>query len=239
MRMNKRSSLPAAADADRAALRTKVGLLLAFLLGIGTVIAGFVGLSVYRQSGFSDEAGFNAVYALSSAVSDDWENVLSPFLSSLEPQDRAALEAQALDLLGVVWERRSEGPESLEQLLGEYAAELRGRGFPVHTIPLRTPCQICTDVNMLKRVVDNLESNLEKYADPNARIVFLATLEAGRLHICISNRTQKPRAGAVESNHIGLRTCDAILKLLGGEFHTRADGGTFVAECILPVIESS
>ena len=35
MRMNKRSSLPAAADADRAALRTKVGLLLAFLLGIG------------------------------------------------------------------------------------------------------------------------------------------------------------------------------------------------------------
>lgn len=127
----------------------------------------------------------------------------------------------------------------LEQLLGEYAAELRGRGFPVHTIPLRTPCQICTDVNMLKRVVDNLESNLEKYADPNARIVFLATLEAGRLHICISNRTQKPRAGAVESNHIGLRTCDAILKLLGGEFHTRADGGTFVAECILPVIESS
>ena len=121
MRMNKRSSLPAAADADRAALRTKVGLLLAFLLGIGTVIAGFVGLSVYRQSGFSDEAGFNAVYALSSAVSDDWENVLSPFLSSLEPQDRAALEAQALDLLGVVWERRSEGPESLEQLLGATA----------------------------------------------------------------------------------------------------------------------
>ena len=121
MRMNKRSSLPAAADADRAALRTKLGLLLAFLLGIGIVLSGFVGLSAYRQSGFSDEAGFKAVHALSSAVSGDWKNVLSPFLSSLEPQDRAALEAQALDLLGVVWERRSDTPESLERLLGASA----------------------------------------------------------------------------------------------------------------------
>ena len=121
MRMNKRNSLPAAADADRAALRTKIGLLLAFLLGAGIIVSGFRGLQAYQQSGFSDEAGFKAVYALSSAVSRDWKDVLSPFLSSLEPQERTGLEAQAHALLGVVWERRSDSSESLEQLLSTSA----------------------------------------------------------------------------------------------------------------------
>ena len=37
------------------------------------------------------------------------------------------------------------------------------------------------------------------------------------------------------SNHIGLRTCAAILKLLGGEFITHRDGDDFTAEFTLPV----
>ena len=87
---------------------------------------------------------------------------------------------------------------------------------------------------MLKRVTDNLLSNIEKYADPAARLTILAEREGERLHVCFANRARRELA-RVESNHIGLRTCAAILKLLGGEFITHRDGDDFTAEFTLPV----
>jgi len=61
---------------------------------------------------------------------------------------------------------------------------------------------------MLKRVTDNLLSNIEKYADPAARLTILAECEGERLHVCFANRARRELA-RVESNHIGLRTCEA------------------------------
>lgn len=87
---------------------------------------------------------------------------------------------------------------------------------------------------MLKRVTDNLLSNIEKYADPAARLTILAEREGERLHVCFANRARRELA-RVESSHIGLRTCAAILKLLGGEFVTHRDGDAFTAEFTLPV----
>lgn len=122
----------------------------------------------------------------------------------------------------------------LEQLLGEYVVELRSGGFRVNTIELQTPCCVRTDVHMLKRVLDNLMSNLEKYADPNEPLTILASVEDGALHVCFANRTKK-LSGQVESNHIGLRTCGAIMQLLGGEFCTYKEDDGFTAELVLPL----
>lgn len=120
------------------------------------------------------------------------------------------------------------------QLLGECAEELRSRGFDVNLLLLGTPCTVTTDAQMLKRVTDNLLSNIEKYADPAARLTILAERDGERLHVCFANRARRELA-RVESNHIGLRTCAAILKLLGGEFVTHRDGEAFTAEFTLPV----
>lgn len=122
----------------------------------------------------------------------------------------------------------------LEQLLGEYVVELRSHGFRVNTITLQTPCRVRTDVRMLKRVVDNLMSNLEKYADPDEPLAILAGVEGGALHVCFANRTKK-LSGQVESNRIGLRTCGAIMQLLGGEFCTYQEADGFTAELVLPL----
>lgn len=120
------------------------------------------------------------------------------------------------------------------QLLGECTAELRSRGFDVNLLLLTTPCTVTTDVQMLKRVTDNLLSNIEKYADPAARLTILAECEGERLHVCFANRARRELA-RVESNHIGLRTCEAILKLLGGQFFTYRAGDDFSAEFVLPL----
>lgn len=122
----------------------------------------------------------------------------------------------------------------LEQLLGEYVVELRSHGFRVNTITLQTPCRVRTDVRMLKRVVDNLMSNLEKYADPDEPLAILAGVEGGTLHVCFANRTKK-LSGQVESNRIGLRTCGAIMQLLGGKFCTYQEADGFTAELVLPL----
>ena len=114
------------------------------------------------------------------------------------------------------------------------AEELRCPGFDVNLLLLGTPCTVTTDAQMLKRVTDNLLSNIEKYADPAARLTILAEREGERLHVCFANRARRELA-RVESNHIGLRTCAAILKLLGGEFVTHRDGEAFTAEFTLPV----
>ena len=119
------------------------------------------------------------------------------------------------------------------QLLGECAAELRSRGFDVNLLLLTTPCTVTTDVQMLKRVTDNLLSNIEKYADPAARLTILAECEGERLHVCFANRARRELA-RVESSHIGLRTCEAILQLLGGQFFTHRTGDDFSAEFVLP-----
>ena len=119
------------------------------------------------------------------------------------------------------------------QLLGECTAELRSRGFDVNLLLLTTPCTVTTDVQMLKRVTDNLLSNIEKYADPAARLTILAEREGERLHVCFANRARRELA-RVESNHIGLRTCEAILQLLGGQFFTHRTGDDFSAEFVLP-----
>ena len=69
--------------------------------------------------------------------------------------------------------------------------------------------------------------------DPAARLTILAECEGERLHVCFANRARRELA-RVESNHIGLRTCEAILQLLGGQFFTHRTGDDFSAEFVLP-----
>ncbi len=212
----------------------------------------------------NEQTAWQANSDLITAMSHDIRNPLTSLIGYLEllemSQDRLPEDLrsyvfasrdkayQLKDLTGemfryfLVFSRGEQEthPESYDaqilcvQLLGECAAELRSRGFDVNLLPLTTPCTVTTDVQMLKRVTDNLLSNIEKYADPAARLTILAECEGGRLHVCFANRARRELA-RVESNHIGLRTCEAILKLLGGQFFTHCVGDDFSAEFVLPV----
>ena len=196
----------------------------------------------------NEQTALQANSDLITAMSHDIRNPLTSligYLDLLASRDKAY---QLKDLTGemfryfLVFSRGEQEthPEPYDaqilcaQLLGECAEELRSRGFDVNLLLLGTPCTVTTDAQMLKRVTDNLLSNIEKYADPAARLTILAEREGERLHVCFANRARRELA-RVESNHIGLRTCAAILKLLGGEFITHRDGDDFTAEFTLPV----
>ena len=130
-----------------------------------------------------------------------------------------------------------DAQELLWQMLGECCEDLLLRGFQVHSRSLEKTCTLRTNVNLLKRVVDNLESNIIKYADAAEPVVISAQADGGSITLRFQNRVAAEQPSAVESNHVGLRTCGAILNLLGGRFSAGAEDDVFTAECILPVKE--
>jgi len=124
----------------------------------------------------------------------------------------------------------------LEQFLSEAEFELREAGFRVNSIEFEGECSVNADPMYLKRVLDNMVSNIKKYADKNRVVMFISELKDGKLSLCVSNYIAKSM-DRVESTKIGLRTCEKIIQHMGGSFVTRSDREHFSAEFILPVLE--
>ncbi len=122
----------------------------------------------------------------------------------------------------------------LEQLLGEAEFDLNDAGFSVSRIECEESCTVRSDPLYLKRVVDNLVSNVKKYADRDRPVLILTEKREATLTVCVSN-TVSSHAPMVESTKIGLRTCEKIMQAMGGSFVTRLEDGKFAAEFSLPV----
>ena len=217
------------------------------------------------QRARSEQSALQANSDLITALSHDIRNPLTALVGYLELLDmdrdqlpeadreyvRASLEKsfRIRDLTGemfryfLVFGQEAENAKLEEydaqvllwQLLGECAEDLISRGFPVECGALETECVLKTDVDLLKRVVDNLVSNIVKYADPTAEVRITGETKEDELIVSFRNRIAAVRPGAVESNRVGLRTCEAIMKLLGGRFAAEAEGDTFQASFTLPV----
>ena len=122
----------------------------------------------------------------------------------------------------------------LEQLLGEAEFDLSDAGFSVSRIEFEGECTVSADPLYLKRVLDNLVSNVKKYADKERPILVVTERKDDSLSVCISNYAASSVV-RVESTKIGLRTCEKIMAAMGGSFTTSRDEEHFAAEFSLPV----
>ncbi|MBR5095188.1 MAG: HAMP domain-containing histidine kinase, partial [Oscillospiraceae bacterium] len=93
----------------------------------------------------------------------------------------------------------------LEQLLGEAQFDLADAGFIVDREDLHEECRVDTDPLYLKRVLDNLVSNIKKYADKERPVHIFAAREDDLLTVRVSNGIARSM-DRVESTKIGLRT---------------------------------
>lgn len=128
---------------------------------------------------------------------------------------------------------RYDGRLLLEQLASEAEFSLTEAGFRVQRMDFQGECSILADPLYLKRVIDNLVSNVMKYGDKTRRVVMLSELENGMLSLCISNSITRSLE-RVESTKIGLRTCTRIMEQMQGGFSTHSDGEHFAAELRIP-----
>ena len=126
-----------------------------------------------------------------------------------------------------------DGRLLLGQLLAEAEFDLSEKDFTVQHIEFEGECSIKADPLYLKRVLDNLVSNIKKYADKNYPIMVITELREKELSVCISNHIAKSM-DRVESTKIGIRTCEKIASHMGGSFIIRSDDTHYAAELILP-----
>ena len=128
---------------------------------------------------------------------------------------------------------RFDAAAFLDQMVGEGIVMLEQKGFTVLRAVQPVSCEIEVDASYFKRVLDNLADNICKYADPAKPVHVLVAQEAGTLTICEANAVLKD-PGQVESNRIGLRICEKIMRQLGGTFEKNLTDDTFTATLTLP-----
>ena len=103
---------------NRAALAVKLLVILLFLLGVGIIFNGVQAMRLYKQSGFSSESAYQAIYHLSKATDSAWDETLLPGLKALSDVDRQRVDDVTAALLSSTWEKQKKGSgEALEELL--------------------------------------------------------------------------------------------------------------------------
>lgn len=117
-------------------------------------------------------------------------------------------------------------------------ADLTSNGWQIeqHTCSDAMNYYIEVDMDFYCRVLDNLVSNIRKYADKSKPLVFTADIKDHCFRFSVSNTVLQgeTREG---STGVGLKTCQKIVLDMKGSFKTQRDGETFTATIIHPLVE--
>lgn len=223
---NMRSSIIERMGAESRAWQANSELLTAISHDIRTPMTTLLGyLGLLNESDFSDvercRQFSDAAYRKALELKDLTDELFKYFLAF----GRAELDVKLEEL---------DATLLFEQLLGEAEYELREQGFSVDYISFEGEAKVMADPLYLKRVIDNMLSNIKKYADPSRAVVFISEQKDGIISVCLSNSI-KPNLDRVESTKIGMRTCEKIMSAMKGEFITVSDDEHFSAEIRLPV----
>ena len=122
----------------------------------------------------------------------------------------------------------------LEQMLFEKQFRLECEGFFTKLEISAQGERMSTDAVYLNRAVDNLMSNIEKYADGDKPVVLSARAACGELCLTIENAVKKQK-DEVKSTGIGMRSSERIIEQLGGSMRLNADESVYVVTIILPL----
>lgn len=124
----------------------------------------------------------------------------------------------------------------LHQLLGEHTVLLQEQGWVIQTEMKELEGFIEVDPFHIKRLLDNLFSNVEKYGDPDLPVKVNVWRDGDTLWAEMKNGIhQKPQRA--ESTNMGLKTCERIAELMNGTFQSYNDGSEFTARLSLPICQ--
>lgn len=104
-----------------------------------------------------------------------------------------------------------------QQILGEHSAEIMSYGYKVNMQYELTEGMVMTDISGLRRLFDNVFSNIVKYADQTKPVDIEIYNEDRKVKLKIKN-TIPEVAKKVESTRIGLKTCARICEKMNGTF---------------------
>lgn len=125
--------------------------------------------------------------------------------------------------------------EILNQLLQEEIFMLSDKNFTFDFIPCKTSCKIDMNLISIRRVFDNIFSNISKYADKSEPVKIRYYITDDSLIITVQNKINA-NINSVASTGIGLKTCAKILEIHHGTLTTAVDDNIFTITIRLKVI---
>lgn len=124
----------------------------------------------------------------------------------------------------------------LQQLLSEHTAELMNYGFEIDFEYAVPEVGMLADISGMRRLFDNVFSNIMKYGDKKYHVRISAAIENGQIVVRLLNGVLS-RSRKVESNKIGLKTCEKICFDMGGSFNYKEAEQIFSVRMAFPAIE--
>lgn len=191
-----------------------------------TVLLGYIDMMKERAEG--DPAMMEYVTSSEKTamrlkrLSDD---MFGYFLLFGNGQDNVKLDAYNLGFLA-------------EQMLSEFVFLLHERDYRV-TLDIADEArgaEIKTDPDMLMRIIENLLSNMFKYADRDGEITVRVSCDGEIGKLIFTNRVYRGE-NKVETNGIGLKSCRKIADTLGMGFEVLECGDVYTTEITAPVVK--
>ncbi len=124
--------------------------------------------------------------------------------------------------------------EILEQLFQEEFFMLNDENFTYDFIPCNYIYSLDMNLISIRRVFDNMFSNISKYADKSEPIKIRYYIEDQSLIITIKNKIST-NLNSVSSTGIGLKTCTKIIEMHNGKLSTEKIDGIFIITISLNV----
>ncbi|MGM9644383.1 MAG: histidine kinase dimerization/phospho-acceptor domain-containing protein [Eubacteriales bacterium] len=121
-----------------------------------------------------------------------------------------------------------------EHIVSEYSILLSERGYKFKASGRLPDLTVKIDERYFRRVIDNIFSNIIKYADVETAVELCSGCGDGTVTLSCKNKIRTDR-DIPESNGIGLKTCMKMMEEMGGELKTEDSEGFFTVTISLPV----
>ena len=141
------------------------------------------------------------------------------------------------------------------QIVGEYQDRLADCHLTLVAQPPVGQPVVAADSKLLSRVMDNLVSNICKYAMPETRVYVSGTVADGQMTLSFKNVSRAElnispdelmerfvRGDAsrhTEGSGLGLSIAQSLVQLMGGTFRLSIDADLFRADVTLPLVQQS
>ncbi len=124
--------------------------------------------------------------------------------------------------------------ELIGQIVSEYTVLLSERGYMVKNSGVIPEGDVRIEERYFRRVMDNVFSNVVKYADPAEPVEMEAEYNNDSLILFCKNKIRTDKS-IPESNGIGLKTCSRMMEEMGGGLYFEENNGYFTVKLKLPV----
>ena len=141
------------------------------------------------------------------------------------------------------------------QIVGEYQDRLADCHLTLVAQPPEGQPVVAADSKLLSRVMDNLVSNICKYAMPETRVYVSGVVSDGQMTLSFKNVSRAElnispdelmerfvRGDAsrhTEGSGLGLSIAQSLVQLMGGTFRLSIDADLFRADVTLPLVQQS